>query len=73
MLRPQTPLDKLACQVEQMGILLKSRAVLVQAIKMRLKPADINEAVLVGGSTRIPKVQQMVKELFEKEPHKGLI
>ncbi len=45
----------------------------MQAIKDGgLKPADINEAVLVGGSTRIPKVQQLVKELFEKEPHKGV-
>ncbi len=37
-----------------------------------LKPEQINEVVLVGGSTRIPKVQQVVKELFGKEPHKGV-
>jgi molecular chaperone DnaK len=37
-----------------------------------LKPSDIDEVVLVGGSTRIPKVQQIVKELFGKEPHKGV-
>ena len=37
-----------------------------------LKPADIDEVVLVGGSTRIPKVQQLVKEYFGKEPHKGV-
>ncbi len=37
-----------------------------------LKPGDINEVVLVGGSTRIPKVQQMVRELFAREPHKGV-
>lgn len=37
-----------------------------------LKPGDINEVILVGGSTRIPKVQQLVKELFGKEPHKGV-
>jgi molecular chaperone DnaK len=35
-------------------------------------PADINEAVLVGGSTRIPLVQQRVQEFFGKEPHKGV-
>ncbi|MFQ5669884.1 MAG: molecular chaperone DnaK [Acidobacteriota bacterium] len=35
-------------------------------------PSDIDEVVLVGGSTRIPRVQAMVKELFEKEPHKGV-
>ncbi|HEQ60647.1 MAG TPA: molecular chaperone DnaK [Firmicutes bacterium] len=37
-----------------------------------LKPADIDEVILVGGSTRIPLVQKTVKELFEKEPHKGV-
>jgi molecular chaperone DnaK len=37
-----------------------------------LKPADINEIVLVGGSTRIPKVQELVKQFFGKEPHKGV-
>ncbi len=37
-----------------------------------LKPGDINEVILVGGSTRIPKVQEMVKELFGKEAHKGV-
>lgn len=37
-----------------------------------VKPEDINEVVLVGGSTRIPRVQQIVKEIFEKEPHKGV-
>ena len=37
-----------------------------------MKPSDIDEVVLVGGSTRIPKVQQIVKELFGREPHKGV-
>ena len=37
-----------------------------------LKPEDIHEVILVGGSTRIPKVQQVVRELFGKEPHKGV-
>src|SRR6187549_885804 len=37
-----------------------------------LKPGDIDEVVLVGGSTRIPKVQQIVKDLFGREPHKGV-
>lgn len=34
--------------------------------------AQIDEVVLVGGSTRIPKIQQMVKEFFGREPHKGV-
>ena len=37
-----------------------------------LKPGDIDEVILVGGSTRIPMVQQSVKDLFMKEPHKGV-
>src|ERR1700681_1770341 len=37
-----------------------------------LDASKIDEVVLVGGSTRIPKVQQIVKELFGKEPHKGV-
>ncbi len=38
-----------------------------------LKKSDINEIVLVGGSTRIPKVQQLVKEFFDgKEPSRGI-
>jgi len=36
------------------------------------KTSDINEVVLVGGSTRIPRVQQVVKDFFGKEPHKGV-
>src|SRR5215216_7230 len=35
-------------------------------------PAKIDEVVLVGGSTRMPKVQQMVREFFGKDPHKGV-
>ncbi len=37
-----------------------------------LKPSDIDEVVLVGGSTRIPRIQQLVKDYFGKEPHKGV-
>src|ERR1041384_787082 len=36
------------------------------------KPSDINEVVLVGGSTRIPLVQETVTKFFGKEPHKGV-
>jgi molecular chaperone DnaK len=44
-----------------------------QAIKdAGLKAAEIDEVVLVGGMTRMPKVQQVVKELFGKEPHRGV-
>ena len=37
-----------------------------------LKPSDIDEVVLVGGQTRMPKVQEMVERFFEKAPHKGV-
>ncbi|HRO49990.1 MAG TPA: Hsp70 family protein, partial [Hyphomicrobium sp.] len=36
------------------------------------KAAEIDEVVLVGGMTRMPKVQQVVKEIFGKDPHKGV-
>jgi molecular chaperone DnaK len=36
------------------------------------KPADIDEVVLVGGSTRMPRVQDVVKNFFGKDPHKGV-
>ena len=38
----------------------------------KLKPSQIDEDVLVGGSTRMPRVQQIVKEIFGKDPHKGV-
>ena len=38
----------------------------------KLGPNKIDEAILVGGSTRIPKIQQMVQDFFGKEPHKGV-
>jgi molecular chaperone DnaK len=37
-----------------------------------VEPKDIDEVVLVGGMTRMPKIQQLVKDFFGKEPHKGV-
>jgi len=37
-----------------------------------LKPSEIDEVILVGGSTRIPAVQKLVKDLFGREPSKGV-
>ncbi len=37
-----------------------------------LQYSQIDEVILVGGSTRIPKIQQLVEDLFKKEPHKGV-
>src|SRR5207245_730912 len=44
-----------------------------QALKdASISPSDIDEVVLVGGQTRMPAVQEMVKQVFGKEPHKGV-
>ena len=46
---------------------------MLQALKdAGYKPSDIDEVVLVGGMTRMPRVQQLVKEIFGKEGHKGV-
>jgi molecular chaperone DnaK len=38
----------------------------------KLKPENIDEVILVGGSTRIPKIQEIVRDFFGKDPHKGV-
>ena len=51
----------------------RCRAPVLNALEdAKLKPVEIDEVVLVGGSTRMPRVQQIVKEIFGKEPHKGV-
>ena len=51
----------------------RCRGPVLQALKdAKLQPSDIDEVVLVGGSTRVPKVQQLVQDVFDKEPHKGV-
>src|SRR6516225_9652147 len=51
----------------------RCRGPVLQALKdAKLKPKDIDEVVLVGGMTRMPRVQQIVKEIFGKEGHKGV-
>ncbi len=51
----------------------RCRGPVLQALKdAKLQPSEIDEVVLVGGSTRIPKVQELVKNIFNKEPHKGV-
>ena len=54
-------------------LLQRSMAPVKQALAdAGVDPKKIDEVVLVGGSTRIPKVQQLVREFFGKEPHKGV-
>jgi molecular chaperone DnaK len=38
----------------------------------KMRPQDIDEVVLVGGQTRMPRIQQLVRDFFGKEPHKGI-
>lgn len=62
-------------KLEQMidDILERTKGPCLQAIKdSKLNTREIHEAVLVGGSTRIPKVQELVKNLFGKDPHQGV-
>jgi molecular chaperone DnaK len=54
-------------------IIQKSMGPCRQAMKdAGVEAKDIDEVVLVGGQTRMPRIQQLVKELFGKEPHKGV-
>ncbi|MFN0137203.1 MAG: molecular chaperone DnaK [Phycisphaerae bacterium] len=51
----------------------RCRGPVLSAMKdAKLSPKDVDEIVLVGGSTRVPKVQQLVKEIFGKEPDRSL-
>jgi molecular chaperone DnaK len=62
-------------KLEQMIEDLISRSIppCKQALKdAGVEPKDIDEVVLVGGQTRMPRIQQLVKELFGKDPHQGV-
>ncbi|HVX13580.1 MAG TPA: molecular chaperone DnaK [Pirellulales bacterium] len=51
----------------------RCRGPVLQALAdAKMKPSEIDEVVLVGGSTRVPKVQELVKKIFGKDPHKGV-
>ncbi|MCI0531847.1 MAG: molecular chaperone DnaK [candidate division Zixibacteria bacterium] len=55
------------------GLLERTKGPCRQALKdAKLEPSQIDEVVLVGGQTRMPKVQQIAKDLFNREPHKGV-
>ena len=51
----------------------RCRKPLEQALRdANMNPSQIDEVVLVGGSTRVPKIQELVRSFFGKEPHKGV-
>ncbi len=55
------------------GLIERCRKPLLQALEdAKLEPKDIDEVVLVGGSTRVPKVRELVKKVFGKDPHQGV-
>ncbi len=55
------------------GLVQRIQGPLKQALTdAKLTPQDIDEVILVGGQTRMPKVQQVVRDFFGKEPHKGI-
>lgn len=54
-------------------LLERLRKPVLQALEdAKLKPGQIDEVVLVGGSTRVPKVRDIVKSIFGKDPHQGV-
>ncbi|MFW2330812.1 MAG: molecular chaperone DnaK [Nitrospinota bacterium] len=51
----------------------RTKAPLLQAMNdANLQPSDINETILVGGSTRVPMVEKLVTDYFKQDPHKGV-
>lgn len=55
------------------ALIERCRKPVLQALEdAKLKPSQIDEVVLVGGSTRVPKVREIVKAIFGKEPHQGV-
>jgi molecular chaperone DnaK len=67
--------DLTRAKLEQLThhLIERCRGPVLQALKdAGYTPRDIDEVVLVGGMTRMPRVQQMVKEIFGKEGHKGV-
>jgi len=55
------------------SLIKRSMSPVAKALKdADLKTADIDEIILVGGSTRIPRIQEEVKKFFGKDPHKGV-
>ncbi|MBA0632275.1 hypothetical protein Godav_001051, partial [Gossypium davidsonii] len=68
------PLTRARFEELNMDLFKKTLGPVKKALEdANFKKSDINEIVLVGGSTRIPKVQQLLKDLFDgKEPNKGI-
>jgi molecular chaperone DnaK len=69
----QYTLNRAAFEKMAADLVERTKGPCVQALRdAGLKPEDIDEVILVGGSTRIPAVQAIVKDIFKRDPHKGV-
>jgi len=69
----QTSLTRAQFERLTADLVERTKAPCRQALQdAELQPGDIDQVILVGGSTRIPKIQESVQELFGKEPHRGV-
>ncbi|MBT7547501.1 MAG: molecular chaperone DnaK, partial [Gemmatimonadetes bacterium] len=69
----QTTLSRAQFERLTESLVERTKAPCLQALKdAELPPSEIDQVILVGGSTRIPKIQESVQELFGKEPHRGV-
>jgi molecular chaperone DnaK len=69
----QTSLSRAQFERIVADLVERTKTPCVQALAdAELSPSEIDQVILVGGSTRIPKIQEAVKELFGKEPHRGV-
>lgn len=69
----QTSLTRAKFEQLTESLVERCRGPVLRALKdAGMKPGDVDEVVLVGGMTRVPRVQQLVREIFGKEGHKGV-
>ena len=69
----QTTLSRAKFEQLVEDLVQRTRVPCEQALRdAEITPSEVDEVILVGGSTRMPKVQELVQELFGREPHKGV-
>ena len=69
----QTTLSRAKFEQLVEDLVQRTRVPCEQALRdAEITPSEVDEVILVGGSTRMPKVQELVQELFGKEPHRGV-